>query len=855
MAAQGDAWVFDIESKTWEEMIFSEPLGTRWFHTGGVIQVSSTSVSAVVDVITVGGVRESWKKYGRENNSWPCISGTQVATLEFLLNDRKIDGPIGWSGKKRRNLTDTTESAEKQFEDAMKKGKIKSKLMKMVLYGSAGSGKTSFKHLLIGDPPPQRRKSTPLAVRPISMHRVDMKSEKWKRLTPEEREQYLSRAIKSHSSHSTSLSPSTSSAVGSETDDVFTYGPTVDANLEGNEESITHPASSSTESAPNIEESSDSSIDEHILHVISTDDKLVDQVDQLITPGFGSNSESLDLFKLFRMLQIVDSGGQPQFHDILPIFLTELSFYTFVFKLSDELESYPTVEYYDENGKRIGEPYTSHLTNEQLLQHCIQTMKSHWNSTSIKEEEHANILILGTHRDKKCKRETQEEKDIKIRDILLPQCEKEVIYPGSNSAHSTKKVIFAVNAKSPNKDDKEIAKDIRNCLDEKCTEEVLIPLNWYALEILLEELTILKKRGVLSFDECLLAASEKLKFDKESLKSALNFLHGLSVVFYYPDFLEAVVFVNPQVLLDKVTELVKAKYRTKKAFSNQWKDFYDKALVSVGFLSKNEFNEHYVDGLFTATELVVLFKNLFILADFIDDKLFMPALLSRVDVAKYHATTPESCVPPLVVKFSHGNLLPGVFCALICFLLNRSPAPWKLNTYPEDKVTPTYLHRNCVEFSICDDFPGTVTLIDSCKHLECYLSLNKEPEEEELDPHLLIHVRCCILDAVHTGLDKANEALHYSNSSCEYSIALLCPCSNKSKVHTASASRGRWRCSINAKKHGRLTTDQKFWLDQEQGPSSETLSPRGDREASTSSVQHTEGISALGMFHHQIKFP
>ena len=71
-------------------MIFSEPLGTRWFHTGGVIQVSSTSVSAVVDVITVGGVRESWKKYGRENNSWPCISGTQVATLG---NDH-IDAPL-----------------------------------------------------------------------------------------------------------------------------------------------------------------------------------------------------------------------------------------------------------------------------------------------------------------------------------------------------------------------------------------------------------------------------------------------------------------------------------------------------------------------------------------------------------------------------------------------------------------------------------------------------------------------------------------------------------------------------------------------------------------------------------------
>ena len=136
-----------------------------------------------------------------------------------------------------------------------------------------------------------------------------------------------------------------------------------------------------------------------------------------------------------------------------------------------------------------------------------------------------------------------------------------------------------------------------------------MPLQYYALEIILEEYSQTVGRGVLSVDECLEAASE-LHFEKHSLDAALLFLDEISAVFYFPEILEGVVFTNPQVLLDKTTELVEKvhvlrKANSKQAFVGDMLTFRDHAQISLKFLSEEaDFQKHYVPGLFTPVELV-----------------------------------------------------------------------------------------------------------------------------------------------------------------------------------------------------------------------------------------------------------
>ena len=150
-------------------------------------------------------------------------------------------------------------------------------------------------------------------------------------------------------------------------------------------------------------------------------------------------------------MRFCDSGGQPQFHEVLPIFLRRLSFYIFVFRLCDELSSRPVVEFYVD-GKPVGTPYTSAQTIEQLLQHCARSMHSH-RSSSDSEGECPQIMILGTHLDEeKRSKETREEKNKKMLKLLLPTLENQIIYHNV----STNEVIFPLNAVNPGRQEQDI---------------------------------------------------------------------------------------------------------------------------------------------------------------------------------------------------------------------------------------------------------------------------------------------------------------------------------------------------------------------------------------------------------------
>ena len=353
----------------------------------------------------------------------------------------------------------------------------------------------------------------------------------------------------------------------------------------------------------------------------------------------GQISTTEDPVATFRMLQIIDSGGQHQFHEILPIFLQRLAFYIFVFRLCDELSSRPVVEFYVD-GKQVGTPFTSAQTTEQLLQHCARSMHSH-RCSSGNVSECPRIMILGTHLDEEEKSmETREEKNKKILRLLLPTIQKQIIY------HNvfTSEVIFPLNAVNPGRQEQDIIERICEVLlEESSIPTADIPLRWFALEILLGEMTKALQRGVLSRQECFTAAVDKFHFkgDAAEFDAAIHYLHELSVLLHYPNILSGVVFADPQVILDKVTELVLTQVSiASRAWSNDWHNFYKYDLVTVKFLSQDEFSKHYVSGLFEVEDLIQLFKKPLIFATFIDNQLFVPVLrnLDKEDVDKY-------CIP------------------------------------------------------------------------------------------------------------------------------------------------------------------------------------------------------------------
>ena len=78
----------------------------------------------------------------------------------------------------------------------MQYGHVEAWLSKMLLYGAARSGKTCTKDMIAGNPPPERRLSTPLVVRPATVYRVSVEGKEWTNLTTQqERKSFLARML------------------------------------------------------------------------------------------------------------------------------------------------------------------------------------------------------------------------------------------------------------------------------------------------------------------------------------------------------------------------------------------------------------------------------------------------------------------------------------------------------------------------------------------------------------------------------------------------------------------------------------------------------------------------------------
>jgi len=373
---------------------------------------------------------------------------------------------------------------------------------------------------------------------------------------------------------------------------------------------------SSGQASSPVKDDSGPNITAALKSLSATEEEFVDLIEQ------SSGSKALMQVEL---VQITDTSGQPQFHEVLPAFLRGKTMCIFVQKLSECLDAHPQVEYYDENGTAVCTPYRSPKTNLQILKHCIRTMQS-FRCQKGRGKVH-KIVFIGTFKDMehKCS-ETREIKNQKFVEILLPVFQEEVVYYRLDR----KELIFPMNAKFPGEEERRIAEEIQRLIITKCCPEpVDIPLRWYALEISLREVVEALERSVMSQDECFEAA-RRLHFDEESFDDALDYLDELNVIFYYRDILCKVVFCDPQVLVDKLSELVKANHQVREGFeknvrvarTGEWQKFQDHGLVTVEFLAEEAFSKHYVPGLFTPVELVKLFRKLLILGEFSESEYF-----------------------------------------------------------------------------------------------------------------------------------------------------------------------------------------------------------------------------------------
>ena len=470
-------------------------------------------------------------------------------------------------------------------------------------------------------------------------------------------------------------------------------------------------------------------------------------------------------------IYFTDSGGQPHFHNLLPHFIRGISVALFVHRLSERLDAHPMVEYY-EDGRPITTPHRSPLTTEDTLKCLVRSMQAR----SV-DGEKPNLVFLGTFLDKILESsETLGEKNEKLLKLLTSEFRDQLVF--YNEAEN--QIIFAVDAKHPGAQEEEVAKLIRAVVEKSPSRGLPVPVWWYVLEIVLDKLTHLLGRNVLYKKECLEAA-QQLNFHELALTAALKFFHEQHLFHYFPEVLPEVVFCSPQVLLDKLTELVKDAYVMREAVSKSTiapsqppattvgKHVRDKGVITLEFLE--QFPRHYVDGLFTPPDLLQIFMSLLILTPFSTTlhgqvdfsshsiRYYMPSLLDMLpasDLEKHRNFS--AAAAPMLIRFPTGWPRSGVFCCLqVDLIQNRK---WEL---VRKDGKPKLIAQNCVMLSPPKS-ACVVTLVDSFSYLEVHINATSS----------VCHRVCPLLrDDILLGIDASCRALRYTSSFPHF--AFFCP--------------------------------------------------------------------------------
>ena len=174
--------------------------------------------------------------------------------------------------------------------------------------------------------------------------------------------------------------------------------------------------------------------------------------------------------------------------------------------------------------------------------------------------EATKIITIGTHRDleRDCT-ETLWEKNKKIAAIVHHHLQKEVVYCNEECAE----IIFPLNTKAPEEVDIKEACKIRASIEKEAAQHK-IPIWWFMLRLILEDLARKLGRDVLSKDECI-HVSKSLGFSEAELNAALAFFDKFNIFLYKEKVLPGVIFTNSQVPLDRVSELVEKQHHLKAA--------------------------------------------------------------------------------------------------------------------------------------------------------------------------------------------------------------------------------------------------------------------------------------------------
>ena len=397
------------------------------------------------------------------------------------------------------------------------------------IHGFPATGKSSVIKLAMGQPPVMYHHSTAVA-EPPKCSIIVGDDVKWEELTPEKMLEMVSKTIKAL------------------VEPVATKPTVVHHEVEPTPDTrsspISHPSSPSHRHSPSRPSSRSSPGP-------TTEPKRERNFPQVLKDIMQRlpNVEGSSTLFSTRLILMSDSGGQPNYLDVFPLFVRNRCLALFTLKLNERLDAIPKFSFCIEDEPINMADTMLQCSHGQLLESLAKSMShfppflsllSDWNDCK------ARFTIIGTFADKKeeCADETIEDKNASLAKNLK-----------AYEKFQMGKTILPINAVATEEKqrDKYILK-LRERISKAPSITVKIKLRWFGFYLSLQKEA--EKNDILTLQECLDIGSS-LDMDEQETRKAITFFHNLNLILHYQtDSLDSIVIINLKPVFDLVSRLI-----------------------------------------------------------------------------------------------------------------------------------------------------------------------------------------------------------------------------------------------------------------------------------------------------------
>ena len=580
----------------------------------------------------------------------------------------------------------------------------------------------------------------------------------------------------------------------------------------------TSPVSSSQDNIPSTSRSNKSKMK-------TNDSVKADSVAVDIARANLSNTPPLG--EVWKVINFLDTGGQPEFINILPAVSSTIGLTFVVFNLSESLNDLVLVKH-NVDGFPSFKPYCLDCTNLDFIKRLIVSSENFnkivtpFKSIHMKggEHYHSKICFLGTHALNNVSEEKIQEIDDHLSSIIDElKLQQRTFWASPKQELSS---LFPIDLFPPDKHQESfdgIIQNIRDNIHELVQEQGYyeVPITWFIFLLQLQKLCNTKNISYLSYQDAvdkwmdtnidefepnqdLLYKEQDKSVDRENsiVHNILLFFHFMGMLFYYDkvDGMRDFVFIDRQWLFNKLTELVKVKY-TKGCYNispNDVNQFTKEGRLNINIIKNLKVNLQGIQPL----HFMNLLDHLNIIApiDVEGKEYFMPCVLSSFQLTQCKLDKSYGGIQrvPLLVRFRNGPMPHGFFCHSIVRLFKKLPKGW---VYPHRSTRKIqHIYNNLITFPTTSNY--AVTLFYKTEHLEIQIR-SKQPLPSVIHSNVR-HELDIVLKKAADNLKLTNEQLCYG---------FYCKCEEK---HFAPIPENFDKCIFCMYDSVDITEDHRAWF-------------------------------------------